>query len=141
MLLRSGTQLSAKWPYVRDDGKCFVCFTAISDELHKIVFLSRFLGISDKIVALKSVYILLNNRCFSRERDFQRILTALYGQLNRVREKPSFLENLIKKLKSLKLSVRRWTLLRASMKLLSLHSRAVVTANHPSRIDFTIKED
>ena len=36
---------------------------------------------------------------------------------------------------------RRWSLLRASMKLLSLHSRAVVTANHPSRMDFSIKED
>ncbi len=39
------------------------------------------------------------------------------------------------------LSKRRWAVLRASVKLLSLHSRAVVTANHPSRIDFSIKED
>jgi hypothetical protein len=35
----------------------------------------------------------------------------------------------------------KWSLLRASMKFLSLHSRAVVTANHPSRIDFSIRED
>ena len=35
---------------------------------------------------------------------------------------------------------RRWGLIKASVKLLSLHSRAVVTANHPSRLDFTIKD-
>ena len=38
------------------------------------------------------------------------------------------------------LSKRRWVLLRTCVKFLSLHSRAVVTANHPSRMDFSIKE-
>ena len=37
-------------------------------------------------------------------------------------------------------SKRRWVLLRACVKFLSLHSRAVVTANHPSRLDFSIKD-
>ena len=36
---------------------------------------------------------------------------------------------------------RRWNVIRASMKFLSLHSRAVITANHPSRIDFTMRVD
>ena len=36
------------------------------------------------------------------------------------------------------LSKRRWVLLRACVKFLSLHSRAVVTANHPSRLDFSV---
>jgi ankyrin repeat protein len=35
---------------------------------------------------------------------------------------------------------RRWGLIKASMKFLSLHSRAAVTANHPSRIDFSIRD-
>jgi hypothetical protein len=38
------------------------------------------------------------------------------------------------------LSKRRWVLLRTCVKFLSLHSRAVVTANHPSRVDFTIRD-
>ena len=33
-----------------------------------------------------------------------------------------------------------WSKIRACMKVLSLHSRAVVTANHPSRIDFNIEK-
>jgi hypothetical protein len=36
------------------------------------------------------------------------------------------------------LSKRRWVLLRTCVKFLSLHSRAVVTANHPSRLDFSV---
>jgi hypothetical protein len=35
-------------------------------------------------------------------------------------------------------SKRRWVLLRACVKFLGLHSRAVVTANHPSRLDFSV---
>jgi hypothetical protein len=38
------------------------------------------------------------------------------------------------------MSKRRWVLLRACVKFLSLHTRAVVTANHPSRLDFSIKD-
>jgi hypothetical protein len=140
MLLRSGTKLSAKWPHVHDDGECFVSMQAITDKLHNLTFASRILGISHKFLVLKAAYILLNNGCFSRERDYQRILTVLYGKLVQVQEKPSFLEKLIKKLRSLKLSVRRWGALRASVKFLSLHSRAVVTANHPSRIDFSVRD-
>jgi ankyrin repeat protein len=34
-----------------------------------------------------------------------------------------------------------WAKIRACVKLLSLHARAVVTANHPSRIDFSIEEE
>jgi ankyrin repeat protein len=37
-------------------------------------------------------------------------------------------------------SKRHWVLLRACVKFLSLHTRAVVTANHPSRLDFSIKD-
>ena len=36
---------------------------------------------------------------------------------------------------------KKWSILRASVKFLSLHSRAVGTANHPSRIDFSVTED
>jgi hypothetical protein len=114
---------------------------AITDKLHNLTFASRIPGISHKILVLKAAYILLNNGCFSRERDYQRILGALYGKLVQVQEKPSFLEKLIKKLRSLKLSVRRWGALRASVKFLGLHSRAVVTANHPSRMDFSVVPD
>ena len=35
---------------------------------------------------------------------------------------------------------RRWNVIRAAVKFLGLHSRAVVTANHPSRIDFTVRD-
>ncbi len=38
------------------------------------------------------------------------------------------------------MSRHHWSKIRACMKFLSLHSRAVVTANHPSRMDFNIEK-
>jgi len=92
------------------------------------------------IICVQTSYLFLNNKQFSREPKFQRILKAILKSLRQVTTLPDEVTQLVPRLEKLKLSVRRWSVLRASVKFLSLHSRAVVTANHPSRIDFSVRD-
>jgi len=94
-----------------------------------------------RLVCVKTMYLLLNNKKFFRVPMFQKILNSLLKVLHEAINPPEYVARMIPQLENLQLSKIRWSVLRASMKFLSLHSRAVVTANHPSRIDFSIKED
>ena len=96
--------------------------------------------IMHRLICVKTIYLFLNNKKFFREPKFQKtlksILKALHGAIN----PPEYVAQMVPQLEKLQLSRIRWSVLRASMKFLSLHSRAVVTANHPSRMDFSVTE-
>lgn len=94
-----------------------------------------------RMICVQTTYLLLNNKKFLKDPKFQRILKCMLKVLHRATDLPEYVAQLVPRLENLKLSVRRWGALRASVKFLSLHSRAVVTANHPSRIDFSVACD
>ncbi len=90
----------------------------------------EFVSLRDKLIQLRQL-IIDGDLCTARENLFRILL-----KYNDARWLKIHHYELYKKYMRSK-----WSLLRASVKLLSLHSRAVVTANHPSRIDFSIEEE
>ena len=93
---------------------------------------------------IKSCYVMLNNKRFWKKIDYRRVVTTMVVKFNGPLDPPKYVKKLFHQVRLLTpqgIARQRWGVLRASMKFLSLHSRAVITANHPSRIDFTIKED
>ncbi len=97
--------------------------------------------IMHRLVCVKTMYLLLNNKKFFRVPMFQKILKTLLKVLHEAINPPEYVTQMIPELEQLQLSRIRWSIFRALVKFLSLHSRAVVTANHPSRIDFSIEEE
>ncbi len=69
-------------------------------------------------------------------------LKNVYKKFSEVEKKNKDFEKYLEKIDSFLRLVpkRRWKIIKASVKLLSLHQRAVITANHPSRMDFSIKD-
>ena len=137
MKLRSGKTL---WPVVHDDGKSYTDFDKVISMLKSFtiqIILTTDITVH-RIIGLETSYMLLNNHHFHKHRMYQVMLCVMFDKFSKAKEPPPNIVNLVRKLRSLKLSVRRWSILRASVKFLSLHSRAVVTANHPSRLDFSV---
>jgi hypothetical protein len=150
MLLRSGNQtrpLEKKknsWGLVVHDTKeVFETW----DQVHSALkTLARTINvfhdlIMHRLVCVKTMYLLLNNKKFFRVPMFQKILNSILKVLHGAINPPEYVARMIPELEQLQMSRIRWSIVRALVKFLSLHSRAVVTANHPSRIDFSIKED
>ena len=136
MKLRSGKTL---WPVVHDDGKSYTDFVTVISMLKSFtiqIILATDITVH-RIIGLETSYMLLNNHHFHKKRLYQVMLCVIIDKFSKAKEPPPNIVNLVRKLRSLKLSVRRWAVLRASMKFLTLHSRAVVTANNPERMDFT----
>jgi hypothetical protein len=95
-------------------------------------------------VFIKSCYVMLNNKKFFRQLNYRKVVTAMVLKFDCPSVPPKYVRDLFHKVRRLTpqgIARQRWSILRASMKFLSLHSRAVITANHPSRMDFTIKDD
>ena len=86
-----------------------------------------------RAISVQTSHLLLNNKQFYRDRVYQKILNCIVRKLSGVKTKPEYVSGLLSQLKSIQLSRRRWGVIRASSKLLDLHSRAVITANTPER--------
>jgi hypothetical protein len=149
MLLRSGTQLVPRekkktpWPVIPDKKQTFETWDQVEDVLKSntrliLLFYDKTMH---RMICVQTTYLLLNNKKFLKDPKFQRILKCMLKVLHRATDLPEYVAQLVPRLEKLQLSVRRWGFIRASCKLLDLHSRAVVTANHPSRIDFSVACD
>ena len=130
-----------EWNIEVDPKQTYETWTELESMLRRKV---RLIRMTDNInlhrmIAVQTSHLLLNNKQFYRDRVYQKILNCIVKKLSKVKNKPDYVAQLVPQLKSNQLSRRRWGIIRASSKLLDLHSRAVVTANHPSRIDFSIK--
>jgi hypothetical protein len=130
-----------EWNIEVDPKQTYETWTELESMLRRKV---RLIRMTDNItlhrmIAVQTSHLLLNNKQFYRDRVYQKILNRIVKKLSKVKNKPDYVAQLVPQLKSTQLSRRRWGIIRASSKLLDLHSRAVVTANHPSRIDFSIK--
>jgi hypothetical protein len=145
MKLRNNKDTTDVWPVVKNTmGQCQT-WEEIMLKIKGLLFgLSGGDLLHHRTAFIKSCYVMLNNKKFCRNLEYQRVLTILILKLDDPIHPPKFAKKLFHKLRRLTPEViarQRWGILRASMKFLSLHSRAVITANHPSRIDFTIKDD
>ncbi len=65
-----------------------------------------------------------------------------------IEESPKVVQRMMKdRLKKLRrltphaMAKRRWRLVRSCVKLLGLQAKAVVTANHPDRMNFSVSDD
>jgi hypothetical protein len=140
MLLRSGKDVS--WPHVRNT---LLQYSNWRDVVNKLV--SVVSGAKDgdlkqhRIAIVKVGYLLLNNKAFYKQKVYQNLLRDLITKLDSAIGEPKYVKELNKKVKTLRVVRIRWSVLRAFVKFLSLHKRAVITANHPSRLNFTIPED
>lgn len=85
----------------------------------------EFMGIRDTLV--KSRLSIVNGNVYTAKMNIIKIIFQYKGSLNSVLMK-QYIHG-------------KWMILKCASRLLSLHSQAVITANHPSRIDFTIKGD
>ena len=86
----------------------------------------EFMVIRDTLV--KSRLLIVNGDVYTAKMNIIKIIFQYYkGSLNSVLMK-QYIHG-------------KWMILKCASRLLSLHSQAVITANHPSRIDFTIKGD
>ena len=148
MQLRSGTQLASRekkkdtWPVIPDGKQTFETWNQVEDVLKSSVMLINFFRdkYTHRTICVQTSYLLLNNKKFFRDQRFQRILKCMLKGLRRAIDPPEYVAQMIPRLEKLQLARIRWGVIRASSKLLDLHSRAVVTANHPSRIDFSIRD-
>jgi hypothetical protein len=140
MLLRSG--IKTPWPVIPDKKQTFETWDRVESILKSntrliLLFYDKTMN---RMICVQMSYMLLNNKKFLKDPKFQRILKCMLKVLHRATDLPEYVAQLVPRLEKLQMSRIRWTILRASVKFLSLHSRAVVTANHPSRIDFTIRD-
>jgi len=92
---------------------------------------------------IKSCYVMLNNKKFYKKINYRKLVTGLIVKFDSPSAPPKYVRELFHKVRRLTpqgIARQRWSIVKASVKLLSLHSRAVITANHPSRIDFSIDD-
>jgi hypothetical protein len=87
-------------------------------------------------VFIKSCYVMLNNKKFCRQINYRKVVTAMVLKFDCPSVPPKHVRDLFHKVRRLTpqgIARQRWSVIRSSVKLLSLHSRAVITANHPLR--------
>jgi hypothetical protein len=96
-----------------------------------------------RTVTIKSCYILLNNKQFLREPEYQRVLKSMILKTSVIYDPPKYVCDIVSQIRLLTLesiAQRRWGVIKAASVFLGIQSRAVVTANHPSRLDFTVMD-
>jgi len=85
----------------------------------------EFMGVRDTLV--QSRLSIVDRDVYTAKMNIVKILFQYKGSVNSVLTK-QYIHG-------------KWMIVKCASRLLSLHSQAVITANHPSRIDFTIKGD
>ena len=145
MKLRNNKDTTDVWPVVQNTmGTC----RTWEEVIQQIMYLNVGAWDNDisyqRIAFIKSCHVILNNKKFHKKNKCRMLVREVILLFNDISDPPNYVRDLFHKVRRLTpqgIARQRWGILRASMKFLSLHSRAVVTANHPSRIDFSIKED
>jgi hypothetical protein len=145
MKLRNGTDTTDVWPIVQNTMGTLRTWDDVVLQLRalNVGAWERDKSYQRKVF-IRSCYVMLNNKKFCRQINYRKLVTSMILKFDCPSVPPKHVRDLFHRVRRLTpqgIARQRWSILRASMKFLSLHSRAVITANHPSRIDFTIRDE
>ena len=142
MQLRNGKNTINSWPIVQNTIRKYPTWGETETQLYNLC-----IGVStrdllyQRTVFIKASYMMMNNKQFSHNSDYRKVLKELLLKLD-VNDTPKYITKLFHQIRMLPRSIakQRWGVFKVCTKLLHLHKKAAISANHPSRIDFTIVE-
>lgn len=140
------TENEAAWPVVKNEVIKYESWYDTHDVLVNMGTCSINADLKHRRIAIiKAIYVLINNKMFYKAIEYQHLIKVVIEKFKDPDvQVPQYVKRLIEQLESLTkeaVARRRWGIFKVFVKLLSLHKIAVITANHPSRIDFTIRDE